>query len=647
LTKEPQQNLKTKQFAYYYVIEPEGNETPEIFESPFPMPTATALDKLNAQFVVSKRRPFMGRILRVTYDLIGRRFYLPDVDTTARLSSSGKMQKMFDAARIQVEREYGESHPPSADPPIAAEPSSSLRIKKISDYQGPWAFIKRAFGHLDISDIRVVEANLSTMPTTAASLRHITAGKKGAYISKAAGNVIYFMSKKTDKTESVLHSQSTPFILIDISPDMQTTYNDREIILISAFREAFGEEHGDQKIGGLTGAQFYSVEVMLYMGWSVEELCGFMISSNVTSAQQAISIGAHILLAAEGITEAGYRNPADRPYYYSFAFEKGLPLGLNTPGVFEILNIEGNFVIFRSLLFFSDDVLKRCFGAKSEIIRGQMEPQSQTFYVNRDASSLKENAPTCYWSMINHAKRSGTEDGEVKFKVMTQNELYFSRKRISQYPQAEQAIQLTCQRLGTTFDDLEVVVGPWMETGAPFKAAYMDRERALKNGGKIPVEPIPGVKIYPPFILIDSSQVPNVPDRTSSIIHEYRHYLNAKTGIVSPHDKGYGNEIFNDTGTFIKSYLGNKDEILAHVEQMKYMLALGMPHESILNYYMPQGIRTKDDVAKAARYNELLSRAANEIKMEDLIGPTEENFNVNPNARNSPSKSPNVGNIQG
>ena len=194
------------------------------------------------------------------------------------------------------------------------------------------------------------------------------------------------------------------------------------------------------------------------------------------------------------------------------------------------------------------------------------------------------------------------------------------------YPQACEMLKRICQKNKTGFDDLEVVVGPWKSVGLDLIAAYMDKDRILKAGRSIPVEPVRGLKVYPPFILIDDVGAPSVSDRTNFIIHEYQHYLNRKMGVVGL-DVSYDmSKIRGNTKRFIKEYLGDKDEEMAHITQMKSLLALGMSTDEVVKFFMPNGIKNVDDVAMAAKYNQLVDMAARDLDINDLLGPTENDY---------------------
>lgn len=630
LSKEPN-TTKLQQFVHYFVLEPEGNKSPEVFESPFPMPAAVALHKINDQANNNGERQFIGKILRVTYDLVGRRFYLPEVNTES--ISKGKLQAMYDAARIRIQNKYGDKYPFGAGGPIFAEPTESIRVKKVSNYPSAWSFIRKAFGEREIQDLPVIEANLEIMPRTAAALRNIVGDRKGGFVGETSGwDTVPFLSVNSDKTESLIFNQSVPFILIDTSPEKKTTYNDREITIISSFKKALDEkESGNTNVGALSGSEFYALEVMMYQGWSLDEICESMISvDSVASAQDAMSRGAHILLAAEGISKAGFRNPADRPYYYAYNFDKKFPTNLDS-SLFYIANLdyEKNWAVVRSPLFLDDDILRMHFGAKGEIYRGKMDPQLETFCTNTDITQLKRNSPTSYWTIVGNVKKGENIYGEdLDFKITTSAEESFKRQRISMYPQAEQVLTSICDKYKVPFDDIEVIVGPWKQTGWQLEAAYLDKERVIRSGHKLPVEPVPGLKLNPPFILIDSTSYPAPPDRTSLIIHEYQHYLNLKLGLVG-YEVDYNiKEIQGDTKKFITSYLGSKDENLAHISQMRYLLAGGMSKEEVVKLFASRDIRNLTDVALMAKYNELASAAEEQLEMADLVGPTEEDLDV-------------------
>ena len=650
LSNEQKSQIGTfKQLVHYYAIETEDKSKPKIFESLIPMPSSIALQKINERLKREKKRPYGGQILRVTYDLVGRQYYLPELDRISRVMDGSRISAMYDATKIQIERDYGDISYPSANQPIPAEPSSTFRVKKISHFPDSWAFIKKAFSTAKVKDLPVIEANLSIMPTTLASIKPTISGRKGAYISPRSYSSVAFMIKNKDNTETMIYNQSTPFILIDISPQLKTSFPDRESTLLSAIKESLEDEFGEEKVGAMTGSQFYAIEIMMYQGWSVEEICRYMISANNTeSAAEALTKGAHILLAAEGIQKSGFKNPAEKPYYYSFNYGARFPLKLAKTGLFEILNLDGNsnWVTIRSRIFLSDDVLRIHFDANGEVVRGHTDPKSTTFYVNRDVTKLKTESPSCYWSVINVA-RSDTKNKDLNFKVATESENLFQRKVVSMYPQAEEKLMKTCKRLNTTFEDIEIIVGPWQSTHLELTAGFISREIIEKKGLKIPVEIIKGMYVYPPLIVIDTQDTPNVPDRTNFIIHEYQHYINLKTGAV-PVDVSYNSaEIKGNTERFIKDYLGDKNEQLAYISQAKDHLASGMSRDDVVNFFVPKGLTNLEQVALAAKYYEFVDIAWKELEAERADEPSEEDFNAEQESRPETPGNPKMGNSQG
>lgn len=629
-TEQKSQNTSFKQLVHYYALETENKSKPIIFESLFPMPSSVAILKINEKLKREKKHPFYGQILRVTYDLLGRQYYLPEIGDISKVDDGSKISAMFSAVKIQIEKDYGDISYPSANAPIPAEPSTTFRVKKISNFPNSWSFIKRAFANLEVQDIPVIEANLSIMPTTLARIRHLVEDQKGTYIGPRTCSSLPFMIRRADNSESMIYNQSTPFILIDISPERKTTFPDREQIILSAFKESLDDLTEGKMVGDMTEAQFYSIEIMMYMGWSLEQICDSMISSeNTNSAREALSKGSHILLAAEGIERSGFKNPAERPYYYSFEYGKDFPLNLHKTKLFDILNLdtENNWVTMRSHIFLSDEILHKTFNALGKIVRGQADPKKTTFYINKDPNELRKTSPTCYWSVINFA-RSDSKNEDILFKVFTETEQAFERKTVSMYPQAEETLIKTCKRMKTTFDDIEIIAGPWQATQLQLTAGFISREIIEKKKLPIPVELIPGIKVYPPFIAIDTMEHPNVPDRTNFIIHEYQHYLNLKTGRVGV-DVSYDTEkVREDTELFIRDYLGDKNEEWAHIAQAKSLLATGMSKDDLLNFFVPNGLTDIQQVALAAKYYEFIEKAYQELEAESLDEPSEEDFNA-------------------
>ena len=167
------------------------------------------------------------------------------------------------------------------------------------------------------------------------------------------------------------------------------------------------------------------------------------------------------------------------------------------------------------------------------------------------------------------------------------------------------------------FDDLEVVVGPWQETQG-FLGGYCDiRKMKSVSDGKGFIEPIPGLKVYPPTILIDNGAYPTAGDRTHIIIHEYRHHINTQLWIDSPiYDvvPKEGDTQATKTEKMVK-YLNSPDERIAHKTQFKYMLAIGMSREQVLRQLL-HGKPKLSDVPVAKEYLGIINEAASELDLE-------------------------------
>ena len=591
---------------FYAVLADQGK--PLIFTSPVPIEESVALGQVNRQRKLKNLPALSGPALWASFDMASRRLYLPQTPA----APTGVQESLIKAIEMRVQQRFGGL---AMAPPIHADPGSFLRVVRSSDFPNAWDFITR-LTHGQGLDLPVVQADLSQMVQTAKSAGFETTAQ-GGYVGTNRGATVNF----TDGTNFLYLSQKTPFILINLSDEAHMTSAHKERIVLTGYREGLGREAGEVAVGRISGSEFFSIEFLIYIGWPIEHLCHAFISKDIVAARQLIEAGLHLILAAKHMASFGYRDVTTPPHYYSFKAGEKYPLAeLQNPNgvVEEVKRDEGGWVVLKSGLALPDEIFYGALGAAPDepVIRARYQPNRSAFTFEDSPSILTEAAPGVFrWLCAQGAKdsladkRGQSEYHKFSVEVLTPNAKMFQRRRILDYPQTADLLKKACAQFNAPFQDMEVLVGPWQKMMG-MAGGYLDKDKLLKSGEKMPWEPVPGLPIYPPVIMVDEDSHPTAADQASTLVHEYWHYLYFQVlhFTDTPYDAPGNSDSEEDKRKWF-TYLSNPTERISHIQQMKYMLSLGMTkNEIILSRFMGQK-PTLEQLPQARKYAEYVDAA--------------------------------------
>ena len=636
----------------FYAVQDSNGKT-VVFTSSVPITAATALEQLNAQAARQSKATVNGPALRVCFDSASRRLYLPETPTTSDLAQN----RLYEAIRVRIEARYGGV---SAAPAIHADPASFLRVVRASDFPNAWDFIAR-ITHGQGLDLPVVQANLKQMPETA-SLCGYRESQQGGYVGTNRGDRVEFK----DEGGFLYHAQKTPFILLNLAPEAHMTPAHKERIVLTGFREGLGKEIGEVAVGAISGSEFFSVEFLIYIGWPMEHLCQVIIGNQNRSLKDLLLAGAHLVLAAKHMSSFGYRDITSPPYYYAYKAGPNYPTGqLSNNGVIDELHrSENGFVVIRSPLFLSDDALEGTLGAdpNSEVTRARYEPTREAFTFESSPSDITSASPETFRFMCAQGARDsmvgssskGMTDRKFSIEVLPPNARQFQRRRISDFPQTADLLKKACAMFKTAdgrsapFQDMEVITGPWQEV-AGMAGGYVDRDKILKSGTKIPWEIIPGLPLIPPVILVDVDTCPTAADQANVLVHEYWHYMYYQ--ILHLPEQNYkppGAENTEENQRRWYQYLTTPTERVSHVQQIKYMLTVGMTKNEIILFFFDNHQPTMSQLPRARKYAEYVDAALDLLNKERENEPFgynqgNERTQETPGVGGNPSASGNAG----
>ena len=628
---------KLNDYVNYYVFEPSSRGgSPDVLKAPFAMSSKVAREQFSKQCVKKGLKPYQGAVIYVRLDLASGRLYLPELGNLAEINTD-QAKTMFDAVKLSASMEFG-SLP--AQPPIAGEPTKVLRVRAISDFSASAKFIRSHLKEESLSDnftnLPVVEANLSIMPETVKLLpenyRDLKAS--GGYIGPDDTNAVGFMiddnSGGSTKNRQI-HIQKTPFILINTSPAARIGESDKERVVVTGYKD-FSTRGINSSVVSPVGK--YTVKYLLYMGYSFKDICSsFLTTSLISDFGDLMHRGAYLLSAAKDLKKSGYADPASNKIYYCFKIDStfpfkfklnmpGRPYPTNAPGQSELITVvhfdpEKSILIFKTPLYFTDDICNKILNDKAVITRCEYDPTVKK--VKTDEPPLAMDSQSRYSTPVISIdmKNSGiTEDAKPKFEERHRIEGQFTKRKVSDYYQAMDLITNLIKKLNAgpkkvEFHDMPVIVGPW-EKIMGFAGGYTNMARIKTMKLPVPLQPIRGVDWYvmPPFIMIDNSKSSSVADQTHIIIHEYRHHINEQLGVESPsYDVMSKSKDIDEAVKKRLVYLNSPDERESHVEQMQYLLGIGWTKDDVIRHFMGGEPIDMGNMRVAKKYLELVDEA--------------------------------------
>jgi hypothetical protein len=627
----------------FYALEPSAGGQVEVISMPFSFSSSEEARKvINGERAKAGKQPYKGSILNVCLDMSSGLLYLPNAEDPVDVFNDPNLSLMVNAVKKTIVRFTG---PLPFGPLVKGDPLDTIRIRRISDFRYVSDYLIQQIGgdedeikkHLDTP---VIEANVSKMPSVSEALPQFrdNPNLKGVYVPLQAGP-IEFRVKETageNSREILLYSQKPPFILINTSAAAKTSEADKDRIITTYYKE-YLVSSGKQQAGLAETPATRQLKHLMYIGWSFKELCMFALKPEfVRDFGDLLGQASSIYNAAKLLKADGYPDPARFPYYYSFQISDKFPLRFQPqssgkpydttgqPEIFQIAHFDpkASYIVIKTPLWLSEDVCRKVLGAQGIFFCSQYSPAENVIKTDDSPRALKNASPDSLKVIHEDVLSSGATLPEGKpgipFKSRPEVEAYFEKKHVSDYPQAADIVRKMCAKVSTQekeikFDDLEVVVGPW-EKAMGILGGYTDKRKIEEEHMKVPIEPFPGVRVYPPAILLDSSSAPSVGDRLTAIVHEYTHHINNQLWIKSPRQKLPGSE--GHARADMLEYLSGPDERLAHISHFKCMMALGMSKEEMLRKSI-DGKVTAQNLVLARKYMELIDQAAREVEQEE------------------------------
>jgi len=638
----------------FYAMEPDKKGKVMVLNPPFSWASnEDALAQINLENDSAGKPQYKGRLLHVVLDMASGRLYLPNFEEKAEIAETPNLTAMLDAIKIKIEQLV--DFVPLA-PLIRGDPLNTVRIRRIADFKSVADFIRKQVSapeeyEKDIA-VPVVEADLTLMPITAKALfgngsNSIT--KQWAYIT--GGKVVDFIINDEigGQTKDVLVcQQKPPFILINTASQARVSDADKERCVVMGYKE-YAAEHRPNHAESHLSTEVQTFKYLMYIGWSFKELSLYIYSGkNINDFYSMLYAGSFLYNAAKTLEADGYPNPASNPFYYTlkvdankFPIKFSPQAGVDVfdysrqPEIFRIVYFDpkSSCMTFKTPLYLPDDVLTGVFNPQSTVMISQYDNTSKTICSETNSDEMDAMSPPSINAIQKDiAQTNGREGDKIEITERAELDKVFERKHISDYPQVSEIIKDLCKKLAKKpdkearavpteikFDDLEVVVGPWSKVpgyeGA--RGGYYTLEAIKKaTGGKSEFEPILGMKVTAPVIVLDNMQNKTVGERTSTIIHEYRHHINVQLWVDSPsydnpaHAKNEEDQIASQI-----KYLSSPQERLAHKTQFKYMLSTGITKEQILRERLGRKPTIKD-VPVVKEYLSIINEAVKELAEE-------------------------------
>ena len=653
--------IKNKIVSYFVVPPKTPGGMPRVFPSPVTM-NATVAKELIIQNLGKEGRQVRGELLHVCFDVDSDIIYVPNA-TSFRKET---MRPLLQAAQIAITQDFGGF---ANRPPIEGSPFNSIRVRAISSFNYATKIIKEHHKGKVFNDLPVVEAYLKRMPSTVRSLPDAFRnddGFYGGYISPDNGESISFVDEidfegKARSKPSLLLTQKTPFILVNISREAEITAYEKEWVVLSGYRDylydAQAVSENEKYVGDDISefADLYTIKRYLYLGWPLEEISRFMLSESwgVTNFTQLINAIRRLMVAVQALVKEGYRDPSHNPYYITFKIDPNtfpIPLrdimDMQTGRIsvgsqdeyFRVIDydLKTAEIIIESRAYLSPDICKKVLMAKSNPLITTYNPVSKTIDVKSDQESLKtyDKRQVAKMKAIYDYTLKGMENapqkldfrfGDIAKGVWSNNfDVYYTRK-ISDYYYAYDFIMGMCKKSNIPFRDLDVIVGPIENfVGLGTKGGFFGEKAFRENNIKIPHQVQGDLWITPPVILINRTarKSPTYAEQTSVLIHEYRHYL---FEVENPtYEKQYGNMSGATGDEGLKQwylYFSDLSEGSAHREQIKYELLLGKSVDEIIRDKV-EGVVTLENYPIALKYREMVEEVAKQIEGESEEEPT-------------------------
>ncbi len=572
------------------------------------------------------------RMLHVCYDMDSEMLYVPNASSFTK----EQMEPLLQAAKYYIVKNSGDYKFMN---PIEGSPFSSLRLRSVESFGHVYKTISENIKG-KIENITVVEANLSRMPSTVKQLPSIYHNNKnysGGLIDSETYSEITFIDEfdikgKHRKNNINLITVKTPFILIDISPIVESSPTAKEWAVLDGYRQFHMTRNNTDE--SYSFAPLYAAKQYLYFGWPFEEVCKVMLeyANNFGSLIKGIS---DLLEVAEKLEKDGYSNPATIPYYISFKIDLfDFPYDFNKSDMqipfFKIMeyDYETKYIIIKTPAYIDSNICYKILKAKSRPFVARYNKTIDKIDVKVEDGIFKEldlttNIPTKIRVMIALEMLSNTlplvfrSDKRSQAISQSSNELSHLRK-ISDYYYATEFIKKMCKNRGVEFEDISVLVGPLERIfGSGVQGGFMGEKEFKNSKIKIPHQIEKGLWVTPPLIAVNSDSMPSYAAQTETLIHEYSHKIYS---IQHPyHEHLYNKGKKSDQGKYWDLYLSDEDERLAHKEEIRFELQSGKSVDEIVRDKVGGAI-TKNSYSKnyvtALKFKQIVDEVVMEMENE-------------------------------
>ena len=274
------------------------------------------------------------------------------------------------------------------------------------------------------------------------------------------------------------------------------------------------------------------------------------------------------------------------------------------------------------------------FGVKYQPVITQYEPQRdvvRAYFTNKDNQQRYEQPIVeARELMVKNEGIPETTKTELAAPLEWQkfDGHSFNLRWISDFPQATYILKQSLKKLSQStgkdlpFKDLRVLTGPITKLPGFERSlgGYVDPSSMPEKDRIKPIQIIPGVKLIPPFIFIDTIHKPSVAEQISVIVHEYWHYIYVdmlENNTTKPPQ--VPRNATDDVRTKkMLDYLADSSEYLSHLKQAQYLLGTGMNKNEVVQNFIDtdkeHGVSSNDMVI-VRRYYEIVSDA--EKKMQE------------------------------
>jgi hypothetical protein len=574
-------NLKNQIVSYF--VDPDS--PPKVYKSPVTMGESVAREILKKEHGF----PLTGKpMLHICYDLDSELIYLPNGSNFTK----EQLEPLVLAGKYHIQKTYKNF---KNIPPIHGSPFSSLRIRKVSNFGYIKESLEEQFG--EYKDLTVVEANLCRMPSTTKGLPKIYHNNKnfsGGLISKTTTfyDEIDIHGRRR-KNPIELFTVSGPFILIDISPQVETSSTEKEWVVLSAYRD-FVDKYSENK-KGIDFAPFYAAKRYLHLGWPFEEVCAVFIDDCIQNFGSLMKASNELYSLYSELKEIG---GSKHNYYYAFKIGDDFPFNFKTSKkdipFFNVIKYDetSKNILIKSPVYFSPQICKSVLKCKSApfiakynsaINKIDVKVSEKVFKERLNKSNITSVIKKYIEQEVGVSDLSYRSDKRSSSISLSSSEICHIRK-ISDYPYARQHIEEMCKERNMQFEDVDVVVGPIERIfGRGVQGGFMGKKQFEDSKMKTPYELEKGLFINYPVISVNSETMTSYAEQTETLIHEYSHKLYSVSNPYHEHLYNKDNKLRNkDPKKYWELYLGDKDEQLAHKQEIKFELISGKSVDEIV-----------------------------------------------------------------